>query len=51
MLVVVSITFWASGLGSGIRNAVLISMEKSDLVYIIPIYSNFSGTQIKTRTA
>lgn len=46
MLVVVSLIFWALGLGSANLNAVLISMEKSDFVYIIPTYSNFSGTQI-----
>lgn len=26
-------------------------MEKSDFIYIISAYSNFSGTQIKTKTA
>lgn len=46
MLVVVSLIFWALGLGPGILNAVLVSMEKSDFVYIIPTYSNFSGTHI-----
>lgn len=50
-LVVVSIIFWTSGFGSGILNAVLVSMEKSDFIYIISAYSNFSGTQIKTKTA
>lgn len=38
---VVSLIFWAVGLGSAILNAVLITMEKSDFVYIIPTYSNF----------
>ena len=51
MLVVVAMIFWALGLGSGILDAVLVSMEKSDFVYITPTYSNFPGTQIKTRTA
>lgn len=50
--VLISITFWATGLGSGMHpQCCLYFYGKSDFIYIIPPDSIFSGTRIKTRTA